>query len=73
MCGMLIRDRGVNNSFEGRTGYGIFRDFKGFLGIFRGFFRIFRGFSDFFLDFSGFFLKSVRDFSEFFTPRLTYL
>ena len=30
--------RGVNNSFEGRTVFGIFRDFQGFLGIFWDFF-----------------------------------
>ena len=26
--------RGVNNSFEGRTGFGILRDFQEFFGIF---------------------------------------
>ena len=25
--------RGLNNSLKGRTGFGIFRDFQGFLGI----------------------------------------
>ena len=46
--------RGVNYSFEGRTGFGIFLFCKGFFGHLKDFL----GFYGFFWDF---FLKSVRD------------
>ena len=48
-----VLDRGVNNSFERRTG---FRDFKGFFEDFLGFFGILWDFLDF-LGFLRFFPK----------------
>ena len=58
--------RGVNNSFEGRTGFGIYRDFQGFFEDFSEFLGIF-------WDFLDFFLKRVRDFCRVIYPSVKLL
>ena len=51
---------GVNNSFEGHTGFGIIIGFLWDFWVFSGLFGVFRDF----WDFLEFFLRHVRDFSD---------
>ena len=61
LCHMI---RGVNNSFEGRMGLGIFRNFKRFFEDFWGVFGDFMGIIGDFLGFFGIFGDFLRFFSQ---------